>query len=119
MLGVSWNDAQAYGRWRTEKGERAGERWVYGLPSEKEREKAARGVDGRKFPWGDFFDWSFCKGAHSRPEASKPEPVGRFVRGESPAGAMDMSGSVTEWCDGWFTEGATRPMRGGAWGHAS
>jgi serine/threonine-protein kinase len=118
VLGVSWEDADAYGRWLTEREASRGGRWVYDLPTEEEWEKAARGVDGRKFPWGDLFDWRFCRGGWSREDERRAEAVGRFARDESPWGVRDLGGNVAEWCSGWSREGV-RPHRGGTWTQAS
>ncbi|HET6203394.1 MAG TPA: protein kinase [Planctomycetota bacterium] len=119
VFGVGWEDAVAFGQWRTEKARARGERWSYELPTEEEWEKAARGVDGRKFPWGDAFDWDSVMGGLSRPEVTRPEPVARFIRGESPWGLEDMAGGAMEWCAGWVREGEVHPQRGGAWAEGS
>ncbi len=109
--GVSTEDAEAYIRWRA-----ALTSEKLRLPNEEEWEKAARGVDGRFFPWGDHFDPTFCKMKDSRnlpyPE---PEPVGAFEIDCSPYGARDMAGGVRELC--WAeSAGETVPvMRGGCW----
>jgi serine/threonine-protein kinase len=89
---VDWFDAIAYCRWR---GSRDGA--DVRLPSEAEWEKAARGTDGRFYPWGDHFDPTFCHMRESRPYAQQPEPVGTFPTDESPYGARDMAGGVREW----------------------
>ena len=89
---IDWFDAVAYCRWR---GSRDGAE--VRLPTEAEWEKAARGTDGRFFPWGDHFDPTFCHMRESRPYAQQPEPTGTFPTDESPYGARDMAGGVREW----------------------
>ena len=112
VFGVSWEDARAYAEWR---GRREGV--LYRLPSEAEWEKAARGVDGRFFPWGDYADGGFCNCSEARPGRPLPEPVGAFRETDhSPYGVLDMGGGVAEWCEGWFDEERQlRPVRGGSW----
>ena len=70
---VDWFDAVAYCRWRSDR-----EGTPIRLPTEMEWEKAARGTDGRVFPWGDHFDSTFCLMLSSRPFMPQPEPVGTF-----------------------------------------
>ncbi len=111
VFGVSWDDAKAYCEWR---GRREGV--LYRLPTEAEWEKAARGVDGRFFPWGDQGDAGFSKTSESRQGRPVPEPVGALPTDRSPYGVQDLSGGVGEWCDGWFDdEQVQRPVRGGSW----
>lgn len=117
VVGVSLEDVQAYLAWRTR---RDGLRWR--LPTEWEWEKAARGTDGRLFPWGNHFDPTFCKMLHSRPEHAQPEPVGIFRRDRSPYGVRDMAGGVCEWVadlpdpgEPVFSDSHTAPVRGGGW----
>lgn len=96
---VDWFDARAYCRWLAE---RTGAR--IRLATELEWEKAARGVDGRAYPWGDRFDPTFCKMRDSRSVVHQPEPVGTFATDESPYGVRDMAGGMREWVGDLFGE---------------
>jgi serine/threonine protein kinase/formylglycine-generating enzyme required for sulfatase activity len=89
---VDWFDAAAFCRWRSER-----DGVEIRLPAEVEWEKAARGVDGRFYPWGDHFDPTFCLMRESRPFTPQPEPVGTFTTDESPYGVRDMAGGMREW----------------------
>lgn len=111
VFAVNWDSAVAYARWRSEVDGRD-----YSLPPEEAWEKAARGVDGRFFPWGDHFDWTFAKGGMSRAELAQPEPIGIFSADESPYGVRDLAGTIREWTADWFDErGGTKALRGGSW----
>src|SRR5262249_47882819 len=111
VMGVSFGDAEMYTDWRSKK-----DGIVYRLPREEEWEKAARGADGRFFPWGNGFDPTFCKMALSRPGRPQPEPVGSFPADTSVYGMQDAAGAIREWCDSFYDEAhETRVLRGGAW----
>lgn len=117
VLGVSWHDASAYCAWMTQK---TGREWR--LPTEQEREKAARGVDGRRFPWGDLAHASLCKNRDSRNEPTQPEPVGSFPTATSVYGMQDAAGNVFDWTSSLFDarvrNSELRVIRGGSWGFA-
>jgi formylglycine-generating enzyme required for sulfatase activity len=86
---VSQRDAESYCAWRGEKSRRR-----YRLPTESEWEKAARGTDGRFYPWGN--SWN-ADALNSGERAGSTTPVGRFHAGESPYGLYDMAGNVFQW----------------------
>ena len=84
--------AWAYARWEAA---RSGKPWR--LPVELEWEKAARGVDRRIYPWGDFADATWCNNRRAWPAAGKMEPVGSRPSDRSLYGVQDMAGNVVEW----------------------
>jgi len=98
-VGVTWYESVAYCRWLTEVMRGCGELadgWLIRLPTEAEWEKAARGTDGRTYPWGEGFDVEKANGKETEVESTSA--VGIFPGGASPYGCHDMAGNVDEWC---------------------
>jgi serine/threonine-protein kinase len=97
---INWFSATAYGEWRAE---RDGLAWR--LPSEMEHEKAARGVDGRPFPWGHYLDPTFCCMRLSHPNLGRvlKALVDDYPVDESPYGIRGLAGNTFCWCIDPFT----------------
>ena len=119
-LSINWQDAVAYCAWRSVRDGRE-----VRLPSEEEWEKAARGVDGRWYPWGWRFDASLCNMRASRKERTTPVVVEEFPRDASVYGVRGLGGNVYDWTSTEDVEGtgesrrAHRVSRGGSWGGAA
>jgi len=93
VLQVDWYGAGAYLDWLAE---RSGRPWR--LPDEREWEKAARGVDGRWFPWGDHFDPSWCHTNQSHRSRRLPAVVDSYPEDVSPTGVRGLGGNTEDWC---------------------
>lgn len=89
---VSWDDANAYARWISRV---TGQPWR--LPGELEWEKAARGIDSRRYPWGDKFEPTFCNMRSSHAQMT-PMSVLDHPQDVSPYGVRGLAGNISDWC---------------------
>ena len=128
---VSWYEAVAYTRWLTAKLHEYGllpEAMTVRLPTEQEWEKAARGDDGREYPWGDGFQSGHANinetwGNVGTFDLGQTTAVGIYPKDTLPYGLLDMAGNVWQWCLNEYrqpertgTEGdERRVLRGGSW----
>lgn len=130
IVQVDWHSAMSYAAWEAE---RTGLPWR--LPAELEWEKAARGVDERRFPWGDYIDPTWTVALESHTGEPSPRSVYATPTDESPYRVNGMGGNVKDWCldlysnagprvlngrvllpeEDWMEPGALRVLRGGAW----
>ena len=109
VLMVNLGDAMAFATWRSER-----DGLEYRLPTALEWEKAARGVDGRLYPWGNEFDAAFCRVRESRQGRPTPVPVGTYEMDTSPYGVKDMAGNIAEWTSTYEDDEEHRRMLKGA-----
>jgi len=125
ITSVTWHAARAYAAWRAEV-----EGLPWRLPHDQEWEKAARGVDGRTYPWGAHLDGRFACSLESHEGPPTIHPVHAFALDESPYGVRGLAGNVRDWCLNGYRrdgppdvrivpdappEGPYRTMRGGSY----
>jgi len=96
-INLSWQGAVSYSEWLVRKTGVG-----FRLPTEAEWEKAARGTDGRKYPWGD--EEPNERLANFNNSIGKNTEVGKYPDGASPYGCLDMAGNAWEWCNDWYDE---------------
>ncbi|MCC6455092.1 MAG: SUMF1/EgtB/PvdO family nonheme iron enzyme [Caldilineaceae bacterium] len=119
ILGISWYEARAFVRWLENRWRRSGiiaPAMRLDLPSEAEWEKAARGVDGSIYPWGDDFDGERLNWFGHMLMA--PVPIGAFPNSSSPFGAEEMVGNLWEWTRSLYQPYAAEKPDGADFAHA-
>jgi len=131
VVNVSWNDTNEYCQWlnQMQNAELKSQNLEIRLPSEAEWEKAARGTDGREYPWGNTFDKNKCNSEESGKGGTTS--VGFYSpQGDSPYGCADMAGNVWEWTCSLYkpypfdiknmvtkaSDNVRLSLRGGSWG---
>lgn len=108
VVGVGWHEAMAFCEWLHHASGRSTT-----LPSQAQWERAARGTDGRRYPWGDEAPdpTRACFGRIF----GQPAPVGQHPRGRGPFAHLDLAGNVWEWCQDVLDTPGRRSCRGGGW----
>jgi formylglycine-generating enzyme required for sulfatase activity len=128
VIRVTWHDAMEFCQWISKK-----TGLEFALPTEAQWEKAARGTEGLKYPWGEEFNPKNCNILESA--LRKTTPVTNHSKDSSPYGCCDMAGNVWEWCQDFYhshyyreeeyhnptgpKQGAYRVLRGGSWNYSS
>ncbi len=113
VVGITWFEAMAYCAWLTEQlklSRELPEGYVARLPSEAEWEKAARGTDGRNWPWG--YEWEDNYANTHKTSLLTTSSVGIFCTDKSPYGVLDMAGNTTEWCHSLLAKYPYNPKDG-------
>ncbi len=115
VVGVTRYEARAYCKWLTARLPQALSGYAARPPAEEEWERAARGVDGREYPWGDEFNPLYTNTSTGK-SAGGTTAVCTYPQGVSQAGDWDMSGNVWEWtASRWGPDNDSPVLRGGSW----